>query len=256
MSLSLYRQADSFPYRLNPITKIVSLLMVFQIAMTLQHPAYLGGLFFLLLAGMLAWGILLRVWRGVWILMGILFLLTTLLWMVFMARGSGGFPSAIGFRFGAGMGLRLDLMLMAGVVFLTTTRVEAFTWALTRLGVPYRAGFALTLAFRLVPVFLENALTVADAQKCRGWQVDRGGPIRRARRYVPLLVPIFISSLRSADHLSMALESKGFGTPRPVGRRGPRLGRFGWPDWACLVFLAGLDILVIILRIGGYGTVI
>jgi hypothetical protein len=42
------------------------------------------------------------------------------------------------------------------------------------LGVPYRAGFVLTLAFRLVPVFLDAALTVRDAQRCRGLDFTTG----------------------------------------------------------------------------------
>jgi len=258
MSLHLYRAADSFPYRLDPVTKIVALLLLFQMAMTVQHPLFLGGLLLLLLGAMLAWGLLSRVWRGVWALMAVLFLFTMTMWSLMMWWGAAADATGSrwsGILFGAGMGFRLNLMLLGGVVFLTTTRVEEFTHAMSRLGLPYRVGFALTLAFRLVPMFLDNALTVTEAQTCRGWEVDRGGPIGRMRRYVPLIVPVFISSLRSADNLAMALESKGF------GGRAPRLGsagrhRFGWRDAACIATLLAIDAVLITLRVLGYGNIL
>jgi energy-coupling factor transport system permease protein len=254
MPLYLYSAADSFPYRLDPVTKIIALLVVFQIALTLQHPLYLGGLLLLLLLCMLAWRVLFRVWRGIWVLMAVLFLFTWGMWSLFLWWGAAA-AGVTGVMYGAGMGFRLDLMLIGGVVFLITTRVEEFTHAMSRLGLPYRVGFALTLAFRLVPLFLENALTVTEAQTCRGWEVDRGGPVARMRRYVPLIVPVFISSLRSADNLSMALESKGFGGATGA-RRAPGTHRFGWRDAACLGVLLVLDAAVITLRLRGFGTVI
>ena len=39
---------------------------------------------------------------------------------------------------------------------------------------PYKLGFTMTLAFRLVPVFLDAAVTVVQAQRCRGFQLRRG----------------------------------------------------------------------------------
>jgi len=61
-----------------------------------------------------------------------------------------------------------------GILFLSTTKIEEFAYALTRVGMPYKLGFAMTLAFRLVPVFLDAAVTVAQAQRCRGFNFDEG----------------------------------------------------------------------------------
>jgi energy-coupling factor transport system permease protein len=76
--------------------------------------------------------------------------------------------------------------------------------------VPYRIGFAVTLSFRLVPVFLESANRVVEAQRCRGFDFARGGVVERIRRYVPVLVPVFMGALRRTDGLAMALDSRGF----------------------------------------------
>ena len=88
--------------------------------------------------------------------------------------------------------------------------LEDFADALTRLGMPYRVGFTMTMAFRLVPVFVDAATTVVQAQRCRGLDFERGGLWQRARRYVPVIVPVFMGALRRADQMAMALDARGF----------------------------------------------
>src|SRR5206468_961941 len=82
-------------------------------------------------------------------------------------------------------------------------------------GLPYTIGFTLTLAFRLVPVFFDAALSVVQAQRCRGLEFGRGGLVARLRRFVPIIVPVLIGALRRADRMAMALELRGFNSGRP-----------------------------------------
>jgi energy-coupling factor transport system permease protein len=105
-----------------------------------------------------------------------------------------------------------------GLLFLTTTRIEEVADGLRRLGVPYLVGFTLTLAFRLVPVFFESAVTIVQAQRCRGLDLRRGGWITRLRHTAPVIVPVFIGALRRADRMAMALELRGFNSGRPRTR--------------------------------------
>ena len=49
----------------------------------------------------------------------------------------------------------------------------------------------------------------------RGLDLESGGVRARLRKYVPVLVPIFMTSLRGADRMAIALEARGF-------RAGPR----------------------------------
>src|SRR5262249_5929069 len=123
--------------------------------------------------------------------------------------------SSAGLRFALGMAIKLDTFLAVGILFLSTTKIEEFAYALTRVGMPYKLGFTMTLAFRLVPVFLAAAVTVAQAQRCRGFNFDEGNLLQRARRYVPVIVPVFIGALRRADGMAMALEARGFQSSRP-----------------------------------------
>jgi energy-coupling factor transport system permease protein len=97
------------------------------------------------------------------------------------------------------------------MIFLSTTRNEEITAALLRLGLPYRAAFAFSTALRLVPTFVGAGSTIAEAQRSRGLDLDKGNILERIRKYVPLMVPVLLTALRSTDQFAMALESKGFG---------------------------------------------
>jgi energy-coupling factor transport system permease protein len=116
--------------------------------------------------------------------------------------------------FALGMALKLAIILGAGIFFLSVTRIEEFAYALTRLGMPYKIGFTFSLAFRLVPVFLDATGTVVQAQRCRGLDFDRGGFAQRLARYIPVIVPVFMAALRRADNMAMALEARGFQSGR------------------------------------------
>ena len=154
---------------------------------------------------------------------------TIVVWTIFY-RGPGAAetyrPSVPGFVFGLGMGLKLSCFLLLNVVLLSTTRVEELTSAFTRLGLPYRVGFTLTLAFRLVPVFVDSAATVLQAQRCAAWRRAARGR-GAAPATVPVIVPVFIGALRRADQMAIALDMRGFSLPgprralleRPVGAR-------------------------------------
>jgi energy-coupling factor transport system permease protein len=189
-----------------------------------------------------------------------LFLVTAVIWT--WAFPGGGAPLQLGpldvpsrgALFGLAMGTRMAVYLAAGLVFLATTRVETFASALERVGLPRTAGFVLTLAFRLVPVFLETALTVAQAQRARGYEIDRG-PLRgRIRRRARLLVPIFLAGLRNADGMALALEARGFGR-RGAARRTLMDERFGWRDALAIAACAALLVALYRVRGHGWGTV-
>jgi energy-coupling factor transporter transmembrane protein EcfT len=116
-----------------------------------------------------------------------------------------------GAAYGALVALRLAAMLIAGIAFLTTTSVETFAYGLRQLRVPYRPAFALATAFHLVPLLLEAARTTTLAQRSRGLDLESLPPWQRVRAYVPLLVPVILSAVRGVNHLSIALEARGFG---------------------------------------------
>lgn len=216
MSLAFYRPTDSFFEKLHPATRLIALVMAFIPPFFSRTP--LEGLpyFALLLAAAALAGALPNV-RKVGGIMVILFVMSVILWSVFQRGGTPLValgPVAVtseGLRFGTTVGIRFNCFVLAAVIFFTATRIEDFTYGLSRLGLPFVVSFTLSLAFRLTPLFMETGQAIVLAQKARGLDLDAGGPLARLRRHIPIIVPVLISSLRRADQLAVALESKGFG---------------------------------------------
>jgi energy-coupling factor transport system permease protein len=219
MPIFLYIERATFIHRLHPTVKVFALFVMFWSVYWVDHPLALLPLGVVMLALAEFTGAWPNFYRLRWLFI-LVILSTTLAWMVFYRKGPAliNLPlihlSRASLVFGLGRGLKLAELLATSVLFLSTTKVEEFTAGLARLGVPYRVGFAITLAFRLVPLFIDSALTVVQAQNLRGYDFNRGGPLERVKRYVPVLIPVFMGALRKANSMAMALEARGFGMSR------------------------------------------
>ena len=247
MELFLYREADTVLHRLDARTKILGLLALFTVALLFSQPALQAGG----LVGVLALALLGRCLpnlKKLWVLLLLLFLYCLILWPMFV-KG----PLSKTVAFSLAMGLRLDVMVIAGVIVLSTTRVEDFTAGLQRLGLPGPMAFACSLAFRWVPAFLSTAQAVVQAQQARGLDLQGGNVVVRAGRYVPLMIPLMTHVIRQSLLLAMALEAKGYDPSATRVRAGE--SRFAAVDEAVLAGLAVLLLVSLWLRWNGFGVV-
>lgn len=260
MEIYLYLDKNSLFHRLHPITKIFSLILLFTAAMVFNHPLYVLALaVFVILIGGLSRS--LSNLRRIRILLILLLIFCTVLWPLFL-KGSGlplweRGPLSIykeSLLYAVAMGLRLDMMLICGMIFLSCTRIEEFTAGLNKLGIPFSMSFALSLAFRLVPTFAATTSTVIQAQKSRGLDLESGWILSRIKKHVPLLIPIFIYAIRNADLLAMALESKSFGLRKK--RTYYREFQVTSADYITIAFLVILDGVCIVMRLNQLGFVL
>jgi len=252
MDPSLYRDRDTFAHRLDPRTKMFLLVGMFALPFVFLNPLYeLAVLALVLFFGYLSQSLvnLKRIW---FILLAIL-VITTILWSLV---GSGQTPLFLfvereALLYGISTALRIVITVIAGMIFLSTTRNEEVAIGLVKLGIPYRFAFAVSTALRLVPTIVETGLTIGQAQRSRGLDLDSGNIISRIRKHLPLLVPIFVTTVRSTNVFSMALESKGFGasSERTFFLRTVMGGRDALILAAFVALLAGC----IALRVAGYG---
>jgi energy-coupling factor transport system permease protein len=216
MPIYLYIDRGTFIHRLHPTVKVFALFTMFWSVYWVDNPIALApiGLLMIWIAQLTrSWP---NFYRLRWLFI-IMIITTTLAWMVFYRQGTAliRIPvfhvSRMSLLFGFGRGIKLAELLAASVLFLSTTKIEEFTYGLQRMRVPYRVSFAISLAFRLVPLFIDSALTIVDAQRLRGYDFNEGGPLERVRRYVPVVIPVFMGALRKANNMAMALEARGFG---------------------------------------------
>ncbi len=214
---AFFRSDDTAFGRLHPSSRLVVFALACGPPLIVEEPVPMLALWAIYATVGVATGAGANLWRARKLV--VVFLVVTLaLWTAFR-RGVdtpwfvfGPFaPSPETVSYGLAMGLRLVAFLTAAIVYLTSTRNEDVSYGMERLGLPYRVAFALSLAFRLTPLFLENAGIVAEAQRSRGLDPDRGGWATRMRAYAAIVAPVLIAALRQADGMAVALEARGFG---------------------------------------------
>jgi energy-coupling factor transport system permease protein len=69
------------------------------------------------------------------------------------------------------------------------------------------------VTLRFFPLLAQTAERIAKAQASRGadWR-SSGNLLQRVRQIVPLIVPLFVTSLRRAENMAMAMDARGYGS--------------------------------------------
>ena len=183
-------------------------------------------------------------WTSLWPLIATIIVLNSLRWRAPDALVGIGPVSVtrLSLWVSLGLGARIAGLTLAFSLFLWTTEPGDAIAGLTRLGLPFELGFATVMAMQYVATFKNSYLQILEAQQSRGLTWSRRNPIQAVRAFFPVLVPLIISALRSADNLSVALQSRGFGAKaRRTSRRTLRLRARDWAfilvTWAVLLAL-------------------
>ncbi|WP_010246752.1 energy-coupling factor transporter transmembrane component T family protein [Acetivibrio cellulolyticus] len=121
-----------------------------------------------------------------------------------------------GLDLAAKMALRLSLLVIStSLLTLTTTPIaltdgiERLFGPLKRIKVPvHEFALMMTIALRFIPTLLEETDKIMKAQTSRGADFDSGNIVQRAKSFVPILVPLFVSAFRRADELADAMNAR------------------------------------------------
>ena len=110
--------------------------------------------------------------------------------------------------------IRFLALITSFSIFFLTTSPDKLSLALEKARIPYEFNFAFITSIRFVPVLAEEAQTIMDAQRSRGLELDKGGFLSRIRKYLPILLPLIINSIRRSLELAEAMESRAFGATK------------------------------------------
>ncbi|MGB0910588.1 MAG: energy-coupling factor transporter transmembrane component T family protein [Nitrospirales bacterium] len=240
MNISLYLDRETWIHHLDARAKVLAVLGLFTLALLYDDPLSLVVLLGVLMLCVVKAEATKNV-RNIWPLLILLFLYSTLLWPFFfdgqttILQWSFVTITSEGVVFGLAMGLRLNVMVISGVLLLSTTTLEDFASGLQRFGVPVSMGFAFSLAFRWVPTLLGASGVIVQAQRSRGLDLTTGTLVDKIRGYAPLVVPLIGHTLRQTTLLAMAIESKGF-SPRRC-RYVYHRSHFGFQDYGVLLIM-------------------
>ncbi len=107
--------------------------------------------------------------------------------------------------------LRIVALGYVSIAVLLTTDIRALLRGLVQVGLPFEAALTVTIALSYIPRIQRTYEQVTEAQMARGFDVNAGNLVVRARARVPILVASLVSTFRSADTMARALECRGFG---------------------------------------------
>lgn len=212
MDMFLYIDKDTFLHRLDPRTKLAVMFGSFVIALLFESLPILIGLgVAILLYGYS--GKVLSNLKRIKVILFMIGLMSIIIWS--LTKGGEtkllGPITLEGILYGIAIAIKFNIMIISGMIFLSSTTIEEIALGLVKLKIPYRVAFAFSTAIRLVPMIVGTSYTITQAQKSRGLDLDSGTFIQKIKKYVPLIIPTFVSVIRGTNVFSMALESKGFG---------------------------------------------
>jgi len=159
--------------------------------------------------------------------------------------------SAERLAFAATQLLRLFTMALLGVILLLIIHPASYGVTFRRLGLPDNVACALDLAVRFVPSLAGDFTTTLDAQRARGYELERaGGLLKAIRNLAPLIVPITIGAILKGEDVIDAMNLHAFGT-------GPRTWlqelHYTARDYFVIGLAVSMLIVAIVLRLRGLG---
>ncbi|HPH95793.1 MAG TPA: energy-coupling factor transporter transmembrane component T [Anaerolineaceae bacterium] len=275
-----YRPRGSLIEKLDPRARwIFSLLTLFSI--TSFWDARFLAFFFVLTLGQyalsrLTWKETSRAWLMIFFLMGMMILINTLLTSGGTIAGviTGGRPVfqldgtiplvnwPISFSltlerlwFALCQVLRILSISLLFVLIPFTMDPHAYGSTFKGMGFPDKLAFSMDLAFRFVPTLGRDFSTTLDAQRARGYEVEKaeGGIFTQIRKMAPLIVPVTMNAILSGEDIVNAMDLRCFGLR---ARTWINNLRYQWYDWLYMglgvILLAGSVILKVVFNIGGF----
>ena len=227
-----YRPRNTFIQRLDPRTRFIFL---FSIILALTVPEiwdyriiltlFLISLTLYLLAR-IEWKDIRRTWLYIFILVFFIVGLNGVL------SGRGGpssvtdIPSPVVFHvgwvpvtvskiwFALNQVTRMLTMAMPALMLPYTLDPNIYGTAFRRMGVSDKVSFTMDLAFRFLPTFSRDFTTTMDAQRARGYEMDKlkGGLVVRIQKLAPLIIPVVMQSTVTGEEVIDAMDLRAFGT--------------------------------------------
>jgi len=210
-----FQPGTSHVHRLHPFTKAASLLGMTGVLFLADTPVIplvtvLGAFALLALSGASPWQV---PGRRLWLPLAIAIFVAHVLAVQSGERLIGPLTDE-GLNSGLRAVGRLLGIILLSVLFVLTTDPVALSCAMMRAGLPYRWGFALVTALRLLPIFRVEVHQIYRAQLIRGVAYDVVWPYRWWLLLRHLSLPLLVSALQTAHSLSLSMEGRGFGLYR------------------------------------------
>ena len=125
------------------------------------------------------------------------------------------------------------------LMFMVTTNPSEFAASLNRIGVSYKAAYALALTLRYFPDMIRDYQDISLAQQSRGLDLSKKEKLgTRVKNMMNIFVPLIFTTLDRIELISNAMDLRGFGKHKKrTWYAGKPLGR---NDYLAMLFSAAV----------------
>ena len=109
---------------------------------------------------------------------------------------------------------RMLTMAILAIPIPYTMDPNIYGTAFRQMGASDKFSFTMDLAFRFLPTFARDFSITMDAQRARGYEMEKvkGGIAARLRRLAPLIIPVVMQSTVTGEEVIDAMDLRAFGT--------------------------------------------
>ena len=109
---------------------------------------------------------------------------------------------------------RMLTMALLAIPIPYTMDPNIYGTAFRQMGASDKVSFTMDLAFRFLPTFARDLTITIDAQRARGYEVDKlkGGVAAKIRKLAPLVIPVTMQSTVTGEEVIDAMDLRAFGT--------------------------------------------
>ena len=104
---------------------------------------------------------------------------------------------------------KLVAFTSAFILFFRVTTVKDFILSLENMGLHPKVTYVIMSTLQMIPEMKKEAGVISDAQKTRGVETE-GNIFVRAKAFVPVLIPLVLSSIAKTEERAITLESRAF----------------------------------------------
>ena len=114
------------------------------------------------------------------------------------------------------MAVRLMYLIVGSTIMTLTTTPNNLTDGLEKALSPlnkihfpvHELAMTMSIALRFIPILTDETDKIMKAQQARCTDFEEGNLVKRITSLIPILVPLFISAVRRANDLAMAMEAR------------------------------------------------
>lgn len=109
--------------------------------------------------------------------------------------------------------LKMITSFLVSLVFIMSITPSEMAAGLTSIGLPYKFGSIVEIAFRYIPDISRDFENISVSMQCRGLELDKKkiSPFKRLKQMVLILIPLIVTSFDRVGNIANAMDLRGFG---------------------------------------------